>query len=201
MAKCNIGNIALSLMYKYWYLEIGVLVKSAELVKRCLTGDRLSYKELYLRYAKAMYNTCVRILANEIEAEDILQESFTEAFKNLIFLERPDGFGVWLKQICINRCINKLKSQKIKWLDVETVPDLAEEINDDRNIELKVESIKKAVMKLAPGYRTVLTLYLFEGYDHEEISEILKVAPSTTRTQYVRARQRLLDILKYENER
>lgn len=67
---------------------------------------------------------------------------------------------------------------------------------DETELTLKVESVKKAIMKLPDGYRTVLSLYLLEGYDHEEISEILNVAESTTRTQFMRAKQKLLQLLK-----
>lgn len=170
-----------------------------ELVERCLSGDGLGYKELYQRYSKTMYNTCLRILNNVAEAEDVLQESFIEAFKNLGGFEYRTSFGGWLKQICINRSINQLKKRRIDWVDMEKIAgyDSAEELPiDETELTLKVESVKKAIMKLPDGYRTVLSLYLLEGYDHEEISEILNVAESTTRTQFMRAKQKLLQLLK-----
>jgi RNA polymerase sigma-70 factor (ECF subfamily) len=180
-------------------LELAVLPQRDELVERCLRGDTLGYKELYQRYSKAMYNTCLRILNNTVEAEDVLQESFIEAFKNLGKFEYRTSFGGWIKQICINRSINQLKKRKIDWVDMEKIVgyDSTDELPvDETEITLKVESVKKAVMKLPDGYRTVLNLYLFEGYDHEEISEILNMAESTTRTQYMRAKQKLLQLLK-----
>jgi RNA polymerase sigma-70 factor (ECF subfamily) len=146
-----------------------------------------------------MFNTCLRIINNIAEAEDVLQESFTEAFKNLHSFEYRTSFGGWLKQICINRSINQLKKRKVAWVDIEVtnVYDKAEEIFiDEKDIEFKVEKVKRSIMELPDGYRTVLSLYLLEGYDHEEIAEILNVAPSTTRTQYTRAKQKLLQILK-----
>ena len=170
-----------------------------ELIERCLRGDTLGYKQLYVRYSKAMYNTCLRILNNAAEAEDVLQESFVEAFKNLDRFEYRTSFGGWLKQICINRAINQLKKRKIDWVDMEKIPayDHADEIPiDETEITMQVESVKKAIMKLPDGYRTVLNLYLLEGYDHEEIAEILHVAESTTRTQFMRAKQKVLQILK-----
>lgn len=160
------------------------MVYKDELVERCKRGDTLAYKALYQRYSKAMFNTCLRILNNETEAEDILQESFIEAFKNLHSYEYRTSFGGWLKTICINRSINQLRKRKIDWVDIEKVSgyDSAEQLMADENdIVLQVESIKRAIMKLPDGYRTVLTLYLLEGYDHEEIAEILNVAQSTTR--------------------
>jgi RNA polymerase sigma factor (sigma-70 family) len=209
----------LSLIYKNTrLLELAVIPQPAlptgqagyrqagedELIERCLRGDTLGYKELYVRYSKAMYNTCLRMMNNVTEAEDVLQESFIEAFKNLERFEYRTSFGGWLKQICINRAINQLKKRRIDWVDMEkitgydSVPDsfLDEMPIDETEITMQVDSVKKAIMKLPDGYRTVLNLYLLEGYDHEEIAEILHVAESTTRTQYMRAKQKLLQILK-----
>ena len=180
-------------------MELAVLPLRDELIERCLQGDSRGYRQLYERYAKAMYNTCLRILNNVAEAEDVLQESFIEAFKNLERFEYRTSFGGWLKQICINRAINQLKKRKINWVDMEQIAgyDSADELPvDEIEIALQVELVKKAIMNLPDGYRTVLNLYLLEGYDHEEIAEILQVAESTTRTQYMRAKQKLLQLLK-----
>lgn len=182
-------------------MELTVLPQRDELIERCLKGDTLGYKELYERYSKAMYNTCLRMLNNVTEAEDVLQESFIEAFKNLGRFEHRTSFGGWLKQICINRSVNQLKKRKIDWVDMEkvSVDDHAVEETEEAAITLQVECVKKAIRKLPDGYRTVLNLYLLEGYDHEEISEILQVAESTTRTQYMRAKQKLIQLLKEDD--
>ena len=161
----------------------------------------MGYKELYDRYSRAMFNTCARILNNLTEAEDVLQESFIEAFKNLGSFEYRTSFGGWLKQICINRSINQLKKRKITWLDIDDLEsfDKSEEpIVDEDDLELKVATVKKAIMDLPDGYRTILTLYLLEGYEHAEIAGILNVAESTTRTQFMRAKQKLLYLLNKE---
>jgi len=180
-------------------LELTVLPHHDELVERCKRGEAAGYKELYQRYAKAMFNTCLRIVNNIAEAEDVLQESFTEAFKNLHGFEYRTSFGGWLKQICINRSINQLKKRRVSWIDIDATDSYErtdEAVVDENEVQLKVESVKKSIMALPDGYRTILTLYLLEGYDHEEIAEILNVAQSTTRTQYMRAKQKLLQLLK-----
>ncbi len=180
-------------------MEITLLPQQDELVERCLRGDTRGYKEIYARYSKAMFNTCLRMLNNMTEAEDVLQESFIEAFKNLERFEYRTSFGGWLKQICINRSINQLKKRNTNRVDMESIAgfDSADEQQvDEAEISLQVESVKKAIMKLPDGYRTVLNLYLLEGYDHGEIAGILHVAESTTRTQYMRAKQKLLQLLK-----
>ncbi len=180
-------------------MEVAIKTQKDELIERCLRGDTLGYKELYLRYSKAMFNTCLRLLNNVAEAEDVLQESFTEAFRNLAKFEYRTSFGGWLKQICINRSINQLNKRKIDWVDMEQIAgyDSEEELPyDEDSVTYQVEVVKRAIMKLPDGYRTVLNLYLLEGYDHEEIAGILNVAESTTRTQYMRAKQKLLHFLK-----
>lgn len=182
-------------------MELTVLPQRDELVERCKNGDRDAFRELYQRYSKAMFNTCLRLLNNVAEAEDVLQDSFIEAFKNLQNFEYRTSFGGWFKQICINRSINQLKKRKINLVDIETGRDFErpeEPVTDENEIALKVASVKNAIMKLPDGYRTVLNLYLLEGYDHEEIAGILNVAESTTRTQYIRAKQKLLQLLKDE---
>ena len=189
----------MSLIIKPEFLKLAVLPQRDELIDRCINGENLAYKELYQRYSKAMFNTCLRLLNNATEAEDVLQESFIEAFKNLQNFEYRTSFGGWLKQICVNRSINQLKKRKINLVDIEKAgqQDWIEENNIDENeISFKVESIKKGIMKLPDGYRTVLSLYLLEGYDHQEIAGILNVAESTTRTQFIRAKQKLLQLLK-----
>ena len=190
----------MSLIIKPEFLKLAVLPQRDELIDRCINGENLAYKELYQRYSKAMFNTCLRLLNNATEAEDVLQESFIEAFKNLQNFEYRTSFGGWLKQICVNRSINQLKKRKISFVDIEKAGQnnnwVEENSPDENDISLQVESVKKAIMKLPDGYRTVLSLYLLEGYDHEEIAVILNIAESTTRTQFMRAKQKLLQLLK-----
>jgi len=181
---------------------VTVTIPSADvLVKQCIKGDISAYRLLYERYSKAMFNTALRITANRADAEDILQESFTDAFFQLRSFENKATFGAWLKQIVVYKSIALLKRRKISFLELDlTAGELAEEYKDDEaEIEYSVAVIKKAINELPDGYRTVLSLYLLEGYDHEEIAEILQIAQSTVRTQYKRGKQRLLQLLKKED--
>ena len=156
-----------------------------------------AYRVLYDRYSKAMFNTALRIVNRAADAEDVLQDSFTDAFMQLSSFENKSTFGAWLKQIVVFKSISFLKKQRISFVDMETAADLPEENElDEAEIWYTVDMIKQTMQQLPDGYRTVLSLYLFEGYDHEEISEILGVAQSTVRTQYIRAKQKLLKLLK-----
>ena len=166
-------------------------------MRQCINGDTSAYRVLYDRYSKAMFNTALRIVNKAADAEDVLQDAFTDAFTQLRSFENKSTFGAWLKQIVVFKSISLLKRQRMSFVDMETVADLPEENElDEAGIWYTVEMIKQTMQQLPDGYRTVLSLYLFEGYDHEEISEILGVAQSTVRTQYIRAKQKLLRLLK-----
>lgn len=160
-----------------------------------------AYRLLYERYSKAMYNTALRIAGNRSDAEDILQESFIDAFAQLRSFENKSTFGAWLKQIVVFKSITLLKKKRLSFTDLEkeTEEIVEESTMDENEIEFTVQNIKKAMNQLPDGYRAVLSLYLLEGYDHEEIAEIMRISQSTVRTQFKRGKQKLLQLLKKED--
>lgn len=167
------------------------------LIDQCKEGDREAQFRIYGLYYKAMYNTCLRIVKDPVEAEDIMQESFLSAFEKIDTYSGKVSFGAWLKKIVVNRSLDSIKKQKMYF---ETLDErVAGEISDnEQGEEMTVDTgkIRDAIMKLPDGFRIVLTLYLLEGYDHEEIGQILNISSSTSRSQYTRARQQLAEILK-----
>ena len=197
LTACNIPAKAITL-YKTGFLAIETLIPTADvLVRQCIDGKTSAYRVLYDRYSKAMFNTALRIVNRAADAEDILQDSFTDAFMQLSSFENKSTFGAWLKQIVVFKSISFLKKQRISFVDMEKAEDMPEENGlNETEIWYTVDTIKRTITQLPDGYRTVLSLHLFEGYDHEEISEILGVAQSTVRTQYIRAKQKLLKLLK-----
>ncbi len=159
------------------------------------------YEELYNRYANAMFNTSLRIVNSIPDAEDVLQESFLSAFSHLSDFDYSATFGAWLKRIVINKSISLLRKKKMVTIDIEetSAQELKDEVESaEENIELKVESIRRAIEQLPNGYRTVLSLVLFERCENGEVSSLLNITETTVRTQYHRARQKLLEILKTE---
>ena len=169
--------------------------KHYELVVACKNGDRQSQFKLYNLYAKAMYNTALRILQDDAEAADVLQEAFIDAFTRLDSFRQESTFGLWMKQIVINKSISALRKRKLELQPLEAGNDVAEEEDEDNEIALQVETIKHAIDRLPDGYRLVLTLYLLEGYDHEEIAHILRINEATSRSQFLRGRRKLLEYL------
>ena len=93
-------------------MELAAEIELHPLVEKCKQGDTRSYSELYQQYSRAMFSTCYRLLNNIADAEDILQESFTDAFRHLHNFEYKSSFGAWLKQIVVNKCVNHLRQKK-----------------------------------------------------------------------------------------
>jgi RNA polymerase sigma factor (sigma-70 family) len=177
------------------------LNKHLGIVEQCKEGNRKAQYDLYKLYAKSMLNVCVRILNHTAEAEDVLQEAFVEAFSKLETYRGESTFGAWFKQIVVNRAINQLRKRRIELIAIDDFEideyDIADtEPTNENEIEMSVEAIKKAMMQLPEGYRVVLSLYLFEGYDHEEIGAILHINEASSRSQYLRAKRKLVEIIQ-----
>jgi RNA polymerase sigma-70 factor (ECF subfamily) len=166
-----------------------------EIIDQCREGSQKAQFQLYKVYYRPMYSICMRIINNETEAEDVMQEAFLNAFKKIDTYKGEVSFGAWLKKIVINRSLDILKKRKVKFEEINEktnqLPDYQMEIK-----EVNMTVIKDAIQKLPDGYRVVLSLFLIEGYDHEEISEILGISNSNSRTQYLRAKNKLRELLK-----
>jgi RNA polymerase sigma factor (sigma-70 family) len=169
-----------------------------ELIESCKSGDRNAQFRIYKLYYKAMYNTCLRIVNDTAEAEDIMQESFLDAFRRIDSYTGQGSFGSWLKRIVINNSLDSIRKNKdFSSIEDEGLdfPEIVEE-NREEEIQYQVAEVKEAIRKLPEDYRVILSLFLLEGYDHEEISEILQISNNTSRTRFVRAKQKVLKILK-----
>ncbi|MBT1706547.1 RNA polymerase sigma factor [Chryseosolibacter indicus] len=167
-----------------------------DLIQLCKAGDSSAYQKLYRLYAKAMYNVSYRIVGREEDAEDATQEAFISAFKNLGSYRGDATFGAWLKRIVVNKAINILKKRREEAIPEHENFDIAEEEDTIEYKEgLTVERVRTAIHQLPDGYRTVLSLYLLEGYDHQEIAEIMGITESTSKSQLNRAKSKLREFL------
>ena len=171
------------------------------LVERARKGDQQSVYRLYKMYVRAMYNVSIRIVANHLDAEDILQESFASAFCNLGAYKGEATFGAWLKRIVINKSINHVKKQKIRFADTEHLPEMEDVSDEDElsgdNLFTKIspEMIQEAIKTLPAKAKTVFSLYLLEGYQHKDIAKMLDISESTSKSQYQYARKLLQERL------
>ena len=168
-----------------------------EIIELSKKGNPKAQYQLYKLYSKAMFNICVRMLNSIEEAEDLLQESFTDAFMKLNSFRYESSFGAWLKRIVINKCINSIQKKKVDLVfpDHTVEPVHREESIDYSQIEMDVRKIHGAMEKLPDGYRVIFSLYALEGYDHAEIAQILGISESTSKSQYLRAKQKIRDLL------
>jgi RNA polymerase sigma factor (sigma-70 family) len=167
-----------------------------DIVEACIRSDRKAQFELYKLYSKAMYNISLRMLGSVENAEDALQNAFVDVYAKLDTFRFESSVGAWIKRIVINQCINMLKKRRIEFSELndnlgheEDTPSVSDEV-------LNVEKIQKAIMQLPEGYRVVFSLYAMEGYDHEEIGEILGVSEATSKSQYSRAKAKLREALQ-----
>lgn len=177
-----------------------------ELINLCRAGDRQAQHKLYNLYVKSMFNTAFRIVGDHAEASDVVQEAFIEVFTRMDRFREESSFGYWLKQIVTNKAISVLRKNKQQlfssWDELSPLneslslhSETADHEKEDTTILLEVQRIKSAIERLPEGYRLVITLYLLEGYDHEEIAEIMGISEATSRTQFMRGKKKLLQLL------
>ena len=170
------------------------------IIEACKKGNEVARYQLYQLYAKAMYNVCFRMMNNREEAEDMLQEAFTQAFFKLDSFRYESSFGTWVKRITVNTCINAINKRKVDLTYCEDIydGDLAEE--EEVQLEYTVQNVNQAMEKLPEGSRMVFSLYLLEGYDHGEIAQILSISESTSKSQFMRAKRRVAELLREQRD-
>lgn len=168
-----------------------------ELVEQCKANDRQAQLKLYRQYCDGMFGVAMRFLKNADDAEDVLQEAFIKAFQRIDQFKGEVTFGAWLKRIVVNGSIDFLKSKHERTVELnESYMHVADE--EDWSIEtgISLEQVKEAIEELPPKYKYVVQLFLVEGYDHSEISEILAITETASRTRLLRGKTQLKEKLK-----
>lgn len=180
--------------------------KEHELIKKCLGNDRVAQKVLYDTYSRTMYGLCLRYSSNADEAKDILQEGFVKVFTKMEQFNFSGSFEGWMKRIFVNTALEYYRVNKVHMYHSD-VDAASEKPHHDFTVErLGQKEILQAINALAPGYRTVLNLFIVEGYGHAEIAEMLGISEGTSKSQLSRARLQLQAALeklskKVSNER
>lgn len=174
-----------------------------DLVDDCKNGDQKAQFQIYKLYYKAMYNISLRIVKDPMEAEDIMQESFLSAFEEIRKYSGKVSFGAWLKKIVQNRSIDLIrKKSRMVFEEIEsfqgTEENLFENIYQNEESDLRMNRVMEIIKRLPRKCRDIFSLYFLEGYDHEEISEIMSISGSTSRSQLSRARLRFIS--EYKNK-
>ncbi len=176
-----------------------------ELLLMCKQGNQTAQLEVYNRYYKAMYNTSLRIVKDEAEAQDVMQESFLNAFTKLDSFKGDATFGSWLKRIVVNKSLNSYqKNKRIEQTPIEDhlykIEDYNQGVAEIDYYSLHVRDVMHAMDKLKDNYKQSLSLHLIEGYDYEEMSEIMNVSYANCRTMVSRAKDSLRNIIQDNEE-
>lgn len=171
-----------------------------DVVERCKANDRSAQLKLYKQYCDGMFCVAMRFLKNADDAEDVLQESFIKAFQKIHQYEGEVSFGAWLKRIVVNKSIDFLKSRKEKMVVLdEGYMHITEDEDWSVHDGITIEEVKEAIEKLPEKYKYVVMMFLVEGYDHREISQVLDLTETTCRTRLLRGKGMLKEALKQKN--
>lgn len=169
-----------------------------EQVELCRKGNRQAFYDIYNRYAKPMLNSSMRVLNNLADAEDIVQESFIDAFNSLEKFTYKSSFEAWLRRIVINKSVSLLRKRKVRWIDMDVstlnAGDHSEDIEEDFAYE--IDKIKNAIADLPDNYRVIFNLFVIDELKQEEIAAMLNISHNNVRTIYHRARKKVLDTIK-----
>jgi RNA polymerase sigma factor (sigma-70 family) len=158
-------------------------------------GDDTARGILYKQYSVAMYNICIRMTGSGTDAEDVLQEAFILAFRNLDKVKNPAAFGGWLKRIVINECIKRSKEMSRNWHSLDDNYDVPDDNDGGWFADIDMAQLHREIKALPAGCRQVFNLYAVEDYSHKEIADSLGISESTSKSQYQRARQLLRERL------
>lgn len=177
------------------------LVISDSIVGRCIKGDTSAYNEVYKSCAKGVFNAILRIVKNREEAEDLLQETFMSAFQSMPGYRGDASLYGWIKRIGVNKSLNAIKKRRESFGYLETdMPDAENEESGWEEMNLTAAGVAESLEKLPEGFRIVLTLYLFEDYSHKEIAAELGITESTSKSQYLRGKRKLKELILASHE-
>ncbi|KAF9660129.1 RNA polymerase sigma factor [Tenacibaculum sp. ZH5_bin.1] len=166
-------------------------------IDACKNNDAKAQMQLYDLYCDAMYTVALRYVKDSFIAEDVMQEAFVKAFKNIDSYKKGVAFGAWLKRIVINQSIDYLKKRKLELVSInEEITTVADDDNWNVAATISYQEIVNCIHQLKEKYRVVLTLFLLEGYDHGEISQILGISEVSSRTHLLRGKRQVQEQLK-----
>lgn len=178
------------------------MIDPDDLIERCKNGDATAYTILYNENCVAVYNSILRLIDHTGEAEDILQESFVAAFQGIGDYRDIGAFRAWVKKIALNKSIDLIRKRKLRLVEFssEMLDDQdEEEIVDEEKFTFTMEAVDAAIASLPANYSKIFKLYAIEHLPHAEIARILGIEHGAVRTQYHRAKQKILNILKHRS--
>ncbi len=163
-----------------------------KILEGCIAGKRRAQNQLYQRFAKGMLGVCLRYGRNLAEAEDILQDGFIKVFKNIKDFRHEGSLEGWIRKIMVNTAITQFNKNKMKFVEISDEIAVQQDDQDETlNVRIEPEMLLNLIQEMPDGYRMVLNLYVFEGFNHKEIAEILTISENTSKSQLFKARKYL----------
>jgi len=171
-----------------------------KIIQDCKQNRAQAQMQLYDNYCDAMFTIALRYVKDSFVAEDLIQEAFIKVFKNIQNYKGEVTIGAWIKKIVINQSIDYLKKKRIELVSIEERELQVADTNDwNVNTEATMTVITKLIDSLPEKYKVVLNLYLIEGYDHQEIAQVLNITEVNSRSQLMRGKNKLKSELKAYN--
>ena len=181
-----------------WHLihSFALTMTEEELIKECIEGSPLAQKALFEKFSGKMMTVCMRYASDRELAEDLLQDGFIKVFSNLVRFEAKGSFEGWVRRTMVNTCLDHIRRQKKSFADVD-ISEAEYLVGDAEKAfgKLRAEELMKLIEAMPTGYRTVFNLYVIEGYSHQEIADELGVTESTSKTQFKKARNYLMNVI------
>lgn len=167
-----------------------------ELIDKCLQGDQRAHKELFDKFSRKMMSVCMRYIQDREQAEDVLQDGFVKVFTHLKSFKRQGSFEGWIRRTMVNTALDHLRKAKNMHIDAD-ISEAEFLAGEDEKVvgKMRVEELMRLISEMPPGYRTVFNMYAIEGYSHQEIADELGVTESTSKTQFRKARNYLMNII------
>lgn len=171
-----------------------------DLIKKCKNNNSKAQLQVYDLYCDAMFKTAYNFTQDKAVAEDMMQESFIKAFQKLNQFNESVSFGAWLKKIVVNQCLDYLKRRKLKIVEInENHLQLTDEDDWQVHSSISIDQVHYAIEQLPENYKITVKLFLLEGYDHQEIAQILNITEVASRSQLFRAKNKLKELLKQKD--
>ncbi|AZQ43220.1 RNA polymerase sigma factor [Nonlabens ponticola] len=165
-----------------------------QLIKECQAGNRKAQRELYDRYASALYGCCLKYAPNAQEAQDVLQDSFITIFDKIKQFKSKGSLEGWCKRIAINTALQRYRGKKVYQLENEgAIPETGVEVEEPEDISL--QDMLQMIQQLPERYRMVFSLYTLDGYGHKEIASMMGITEGTSKSNLSRAKQNLQEMI------
>ena len=176
-------------------LSISLENKEKGFIEACIARERWAQKQLYEENYSLLMGVCLRYSSNQDDAMDILHEGFIKILNNIHKYQPGTSLVAWMRRIIVNTAIDYYRMQsRRRTEDLETAFTL-QTSDPDALSQLTVQEIIKCIQQLSPAYRSVFNLYVVEGFSHKEIADMLEITESTSRSNLVKARSKLRDLL------